>query len=84
MMLTLFYLDDGLIGGVAQVVLNGISLIQKEAIELGLQLNINKSKLIATNVSDSLVLKEFQDFVPVHTDDGTFLGAPIGSLNSVH
>ena len=81
--LTLFYLDDGLIGGAAQVVLNDISLIQKEAIELGLQLNINKSELIATNVNDSLVLEEFPDFVPVHTNDATFLGAPIGSLQSI-
>ena len=66
-----------MIGGVAQVVLNDISLIQKEAIELGLQLNINKSELIATNVIDSLILEEFPDFFPVHTDDATFLGAPI-------
>lgn len=62
--LTLFYLDDGLIGGVAQVVLNDISLIQKEAIELGLQLNINKSELIATNVNDFTCPRGISRFCP--------------------
>ena len=44
--LTLFYLDDGTLGGGRGVVINDVKLIEEEASKLGLRLNRSKSELI--------------------------------------
>ena len=81
--LRIFYLDDGLIGGHAFDVSNDISLIQEEASHLGLCLNLKKSELIAINPLESQVLLSAPDLIPVLPNHASFLGAPIGSLESI-
>ena len=44
--LCLFHLDDGTLGGRAEVVLKDLQLIEQEAEELGLSLNEGKSEVI--------------------------------------
>ena len=44
--LTIFYLDDGTIGGSVQDVLADLRQVESEASELGLELNHSKSELI--------------------------------------
>ena len=42
----IFYRDDGTLGGSAEFVLHYLQLVEREAAELGLQLNCSKSELI--------------------------------------
>ena len=45
--LRVFYLDDGTIGGNLEGVLSDLLLVEKEAADLGLQLNRSKSELLS-------------------------------------
>jgi hypothetical protein len=81
--LRIFYLDDGLLGGSAHDVVRDISLVKDEAASLGLQLNLRKSELIAIHPEESLVLGSAPELIPVHLDDAVFLGAPIGTDESI-
>ena len=81
--LRIFYLDNGLIGGHALEVSNDNIPIQEEASHLGLCLNLKKSELIATNPLESHVLLSAPDLITVHPNHASFLGAPIGSLQSI-
>ena len=75
--LRIFYLDDGLIGGSTSDVLEDIRLIQREAALLGLCLNLSKSELISHNPKVCSFL-QYADLIPIHPEEATFLGAPIG------
>ena len=49
----LFYLDDGIVGGVNPIVLDDFLLIEKEAALLGLRLNRSKTELICVESASS-------------------------------
>ena len=44
--LKVFYLDDGTLGGNLEDIIRDLQLVEKEAAELGLQLNRSKSELL--------------------------------------
>ena len=81
--LKIFHLDDGLLGESAAEVLDDIQLIQKDAAQLGLQLNLNKSELICQNPLDSSLLLSAPELIPTEPHLALFLGSPIGGRNSV-
>ena len=79
----LFYLDDGIIGGVDPIVQDDFLLIEKEAALLGLQLNRSKTELICVESASSNLLLVAHDLCQVNCDEAIFLGSPIGSSRSI-
>ena len=81
--LKIFYLDDSLLGGTTAEVLDDIQLIQKDAAQLGLPLNLNKSELICHNPLDSPLLLSAPELIPIEPHLALFLGSPVGGRYSV-
>ena len=81
---TVFYLDDGSLGGPVQDVLSDLRLVEEEAAKLGLQLNYSKSELICDDPSsrDEMLL-EAPSLRCVSCAQATLLGTPIGDITSV-
>ena len=81
---TVFYLDDGSLGGPVQDVLSDLRLVEEEAAKLGLQLNYSKSELICDDPSsrDEMLL-EVPSLRCVSCAQATLLGTPIGDITSV-
>eukprot|EP00731_Ephydatia_muelleri_P031989 Em0023g496a len=77
--LRVFYLDDGTLGGSLEDIAHDLELIKKEACDIGLELNTNKSEVISINES---LLKSVQSILPgireVDPAKATLRGSPIG------
>ena len=75
----MFYLDDGTLGGSLEDIAHDLELIKKEACDIGLELNTNKSEVISINES---LLKSVQFILPgireVDPAKATLRGSPIG------
>ena len=82
--LNIWYLDDGLIGGRSEHLLNDLSTIRSRAADLGLVLNDSKCEIISNDVT---VIDEFRREAPnilsTRCEEALFLGAPIGDQSSV-
>ena len=79
-----FYLDDGTLGGSAQSVLHDLQLVEREAAELGLQLNCSKSELICCNSSSrEAILSEAPGLLITSCDQAMLLGTPLGGLEGI-
>ena len=82
--LNIWYLDDGLIGGRSEHLLNDLSTIRSRAADLGLVLNDSKCEIISNDV---IVIDEFRREAPnilsTRCEEALFLGAPIGDQASV-
>ena len=74
-----FYLDDGTLGGSVESVLQDFQLVEREAAELGLQLNCSKSELICCDSSSmDAILSEAPGLHITSCDQAMLLGAPLG------
>ena len=60
-LIIVFYLNDGTLGGRYDVVLRDLSVVEREAAKLGLQLSVAKSKVICR---DSSTLDNFLAAAP--------------------
>ena len=76
----LFYLDDGIIGGVDPIVQDDFLLIEKEAALLGLQVNRSKTELICVESASSNLLLVAPDLCQVNCDEAIFLGSLLAVL----
>ena len=82
--LTVFYLDDGTLGGNWEEVLSDLRLIEGEASELGLQLNRSKTELICSDHNTRrMVLSSFPGLRVANVEMVELLGSPLGDASSV-
>ena len=76
--LSIWYLDDGTIGGTAEVVRHDLEVVNREGAKLGLQLNGQKSEVVA---ADSAARGAVQMSIPgakeIDPTSATLLGSPI-------
>ena len=76
---SIFYLDDGSVGGNVDDVLHDLHLITEEAATVGLKLNLMKSELITDNApSGEALLSVASESQVVPLSESTLLGTPIG------
>ena len=82
--LNIWYLDDGLIGGRSDHLLNDLNTIRSRGADLGLILNDSKCEIITNDVT---VIDEFRREAPnilaTRCEEAIFLGAPIEDQSSV-
>ena len=82
--LSIWYLDDGTIGGTAEVVRHDLEVVNREGAKLGLQLNGQKSEVVA---ADSAARGAVQMSIPgakeIDPTSATLLGSPIGDIDSI-
>ena len=70
----MFYLDDGALSGSVEV-LHDLSFVERSALDLGLHLNHDKSKLIcADTATRDAMLSVAPCLLPVDPHDATLLG----------
>ena len=82
--LKVFYLDDGTLGGNLEDVLCDLQLVEREAEDLGLQLNRAKSELVCEDSGTrDLMLRATLGLQAVGMDHAEILGSPVGSKRSV-
>lgn len=85
--LAMFYLDDGLLAGDVGAVAHALQHVQQRSAEIGLQLNLNKCKVVAVGATpDSAFPGPLPPSLCATADgqsrvvrDFEFLGAPVGS-----
>ena len=82
--LSLFYLDDGPLGGNAGHLERDLEVIEQEGVEIRLHLNKGKSEVIcvSTKVPESIV-RCLQGAEIVDPSKATILASPIGDVSSV-
>ena len=82
--LSLFYLDDGTLGGNEEMLRHDLEVVEREGVELGLKLNHLKSEVICS-VPD--IRNSILSYLPgarvVDPGDATLLGSPIGDVTSI-
>ena len=82
--LSLFYLDDGTLGGETDKLLRDLEMVEREGVKIRLQLNSQKSEIICANPESA---NFFQSSLPgalvVNTAKATLLGSPIGDVYSI-
>ena len=79
-----FYLDDGILGGPVEAILQDLQQLELDAAELGLQLNHGKSELICDEGSTrETVLQKVPGLRQVGCSQVTLLGSPIGSEEAI-
>ena len=82
--LKVFYLDDGTLGGNLEDIIRDLQLVEKEAAELGLQLNRSKSELLCEDpTTRDQLLKVVPGLQVIGMDQVEILGSPVGSMTSV-
>ena len=81
---SVFYLDDGTIGGCVEDVIDDLQLMEEEAGRAGLQLNRRKTELICNDPSASDdVLSAVSELQVITCGQATLLGTPIGSVGLI-
>ena len=82
--LSLFYLDDGTLGGETDKLLRDLEMVEREGVKIGLQLNPQKSEIICANPeSANFFQSSFPGALVVNTAKATLLGSPIGDVYSI-
>ena len=82
--LRVFFLDDGTIGSNLEDVLSDLLLVEKEAADLGLQLNRSKSELLCDDsTTRDQMLKTVPGLQLIGMDQAEILRVPVGSTKSV-
>ena len=82
--LKVFYLDDGTLGGNLEDIIRDLQLVEKEAAELGLQLNRSKSELLCEDpTTRDQLLKVVPGLQVIGMDQVEVLGSPVGSMTLV-
>lgn len=78
--LSIFYLDDGTLGGHWKDIVNDLTLIEEEASALGLLLNRNKTELICSDTNTKeRILTAFPEIRVVNVEEAELLGSPLGN-----
>ena len=81
---SVFYLDDGTIGGSVEDVIHDLQLVEEEAGRAGLQLNRRKTQLICDDPNAcEAVLSAVSEFQVITCGQATLLGTPIGSVGLI-
>ena len=82
--LSVFYLNDGNLGGDVETLLSDLEVVEREGARIRLQLNVQKSKIIC---ADSDITGSIQSSLPgalvVEPSSATLLGSPIGDVSSI-
>ena len=82
--LSLFYLDDGTLGGKVEDVLHDLDLVEREGAELGLILNHQKSEIISSdNAARGSVLCAIPGARVIDPEKATLLGSPVGDIDCI-
>ena len=81
---SVFYLDDGTIGGCVEDVIHDLQLVEEGAGRAGLQLNRRKTELICDDPSAcDAVLCAVSELQVITCGQATLLGTPIGSVGLI-
>ena len=82
--LSLFYLDDGTLGGNVDNLTHDLEVVEREGAEIGLRLNMEKSEIICANpnTTDS-ILSSLRGAQVVEPTKATLLGSSIGDVHSI-
>ena len=82
--LCVWYLDDGTVGGTAEVVKHDLEVVTQEGAALGLHLNERKSEVICEDYAvRSSVLSSIPGAQVIDPTSASLLGSPIGELGLV-
>ncbi len=82
--ISLFYLDDGTLGGTVDDLKHDLDLVDREGAEIGLWLNREKSEIVCADCDTSnAILPSLQGAQVVYPAKATLLGSSIGDLSSV-
>ena len=82
---SVFYLNDGTIGGSRDDVLADLRLMEDEAATLGLKLNRSKTELVCSDVGiQNSILSIVSDLKVVPCSQVSLLGTPMWSLDLLH
>jgi len=76
------FMDDLTLSGDLHTVERDIATIMESSSETGLQLNVDKCKIITDNFTEVNTLATFSDFIRVNKEDMTTWGLP--SLKAKH
>ena len=76
--LTIGYLDDFTLGGLASTVADDVNIVIHKGASLGLQLNRSKCEIISDHVTTTQC-SQFQGFQHTTTSAATLLGAPLSA-----
>jgi len=71
------FMDDLTLSGDLHTVERDIATIMESSSETGLQLNVDKCKIITDNFTEVNTFATFNDFIRVNKEDMTLLGAPV-------
>ena len=81
---SVFYLDDGTIGGQVGDIIHDLQLVEEEASHIGLRLNRAKTELVCDDAcTRNAVLSVASELQVTNTGQATLLGTPIGSLGLI-
>ena len=81
---SVFYLDDGTIGGSAEDIIRDLRIVEYEAGLASLELNHAKTELVCDDVvTCNAVLSAFSDFKQICCNCATLLGTPLGSVGLI-
>ena len=81
---TVFYLDDGTLGGSLEDVKSDLSYLERAASSINLFLNHNKSEVICVEDSTKTdMLSCYPSLRPTEPTHATLLGSPIGGMESI-
>ena len=79
-----FYLENGTLGGSVESVLQDLQLVEREAAELGLQLNCSKSELICCDpLSRDAIISEASGLHITSCDQAVLLGTPLRGVEGI-
>ena len=82
--LRIFYMDDGILGGSLDDVLDDLHTVRNAAEYLGLHFNLTKSEVICVDPrTKDTMLNAAHDLCIVSPDQATLLGLPIGIASKV-
>ena len=81
---SVFYLDDGTIGGQVEDIIHDLQLVEEEASRIGLRLNCAKTELMCDDAcTRNAVLSVASELQVTNTGQATLLSTPIGSLGLI-
>ena len=81
---SVFYLDDGTIGGQVEDVIHDLQLVEEEASHIGLRLNRAKTELICDDACTRNTVRSVTlELQVTYSGQATLLGTPIGSLGLI-
>ena len=82
--ISLFYLDDGTLGGNVDDLMHDLNVVEREGAEIGLRLNREKSEIVCAHPDTvNSILPSLQGAQVVEPAMASLLGSSIGDVSSV-